>query len=161
LIKFFNTALLWFSAIGCGVMGGVYFAFSAFITRSLGRIDQSAGIVAFNAINEDVLKSVFMPIFMGTTLAAAALAVIAFFRWADPGSLLIVAGGIVYVIGMFVVTMAFNVPLNNTLAVADPSGGETTSLWANFLREWTFWNHVRMVASLIACGLFVKAIAVA
>lgn len=31
--------LLWFSAIGCGLMAGLYFAFSGFIMKALGRID--------------------------------------------------------------------------------------------------------------------------
>jgi uncharacterized membrane protein len=161
MIRHISTGLLWFSAIGCGVIGGVYLAFSAFIMTSLGRIDQCAGISAFNAINQEILKSVFMPIFMGTTLAAGALAAMAFFRWAEPESILMFAGGIVYVIGMFVVTMAFNVPLNNMLAAADPSASETTSLWVSFRKDWTFWNYIRTVASILACGLFVKAIALA
>jgi uncharacterized membrane protein len=63
------TGLLWFSAIGCGLIGGLYFAFSAVIMTSLSRIDQGAGIVAMNAINEDIVRSSFMPIFLGTTLA--------------------------------------------------------------------------------------------
>jgi len=36
-------ALLWTSAIGCGLMAGVYFAFSAFIMTSLGRIAPGIG----------------------------------------------------------------------------------------------------------------------
>ena len=31
------------------------------------------------------------------------------------------AGGVLYVLGMFVVTMVFNVPLNDTVAATDPS----------------------------------------
>ena len=46
------TGLLWFSAIGCGLMAGLYFAFSTFIMTALGRIDQAAGIAATNAINK-------------------------------------------------------------------------------------------------------------
>jgi uncharacterized membrane protein len=38
-----TTGLLWFSAIGCGLLGGVYFAFSAFVMTSLARIARSAG----------------------------------------------------------------------------------------------------------------------
>ena len=37
------TGLLWFSAIGCGLLGGLYFALSAFGMTALGRIDQAAG----------------------------------------------------------------------------------------------------------------------
>ena len=30
-----TTALLWFCALGCALIGGLYFAFSAFIMRAL------------------------------------------------------------------------------------------------------------------------------
>jgi hypothetical protein len=45
-----------------------------------------------------------------------------------------------------VVTMAFNVPLNNALAAADPASAEATSVWARYLKDWTLWNHVRGIA---------------
>ena len=70
-----------------------------------------------------------------------------------------IAGGGLYVIGMFVVTMAFNVPLNNALAVAQPSAPEAGAVWAAYLKDWVFWNHLRTVTSLVASVLFVSALA--
>jgi uncharacterized membrane protein len=151
--------LLWFVAIGCGLLAGLYFAFSAFVMRALGRIDQASGITAMNAINIDIVRSPFMPLFLGTTLASAILAVVGVFRLGEPGAAAMLAGGVLYVVGMFVVTMIFNVPLNDTLAAADPAGTEVASLWARYLKEWTFWNHVRTVASTAACALFIAALA--
>jgi uncharacterized membrane protein len=153
------TGLLWFSAIGCGLLGGLYFAFSAFIMTALGRIGQVAGIAAMNAINVAIVQSLFLPIFLATTAASAALAGIALFRWGEPGARAMVAGGVLYVLGMFGVTMIFNVPLNDALAAADPASHEATSLWARFLMDWTLWNHVRTVSSTAACALFIAAIA--
>jgi uncharacterized membrane protein len=151
--------LLWFAAIGCGLMAGLYFAFSTFIMGALGRIDQASGIAAMNAINVDIVRSLFMPLFFGTTLVSAILAVLAVFRLGEPGAVAMLAGGVVYLMGMFVVTMMFNVPLNNALAAADPASADAASLWARYLKDWTFWNHVRTVASTAACALFIAAIA--
>jgi uncharacterized membrane protein len=154
-----TTGLLWFSAVGCGLLAGVYFAFSAFVMTALSRIDQAAGISAMNAISVEIVRSLFMPLFVGTTLTAAASAVLALFRWATPGSTAMLAGGVIYVLGMFVVTAVFNVPLNDALAAVDPSGAEGRSLWVHYLKNWTLWNHVRTVASTAACALFIAAIA--
>jgi uncharacterized membrane protein len=151
--------LLWFSAIGCGLIAGLYFTFSAFVMTALGRLDQATGVSAMNAINVDIVRSLFMPLFLGTTLASAALAVIALFRWGQPASLAMLAGGVVYVVGMFVVTMVCNVPLNNALAAANPAAGGTAPLWARYLKDWTMWNHVRTLASTAATALFIAAIA--
>jgi uncharacterized membrane protein len=153
------TGLLWFCAIGCGLLGGLYFAFSTFVMAALGRIGQVAGISAMNAINVDIVRSPFIPIFFGTTLASAALAGLAVFRGGEPGALAMMAGGIIYVLGMFVVTVVFNVPLNNALAAVDPASADAGSLWARYLRDWTFWNHVRTVACTGASALFIAAIA--
>jgi uncharacterized membrane protein len=159
MMQILITGLLWFSAIGCGLLAGLYFAFSAFIMTALGRIGQAAGIAAMKAINVAILQSLFMPLFLGTTATSAALAVMALFRWGEPGAMAMVAGGVLFVLGMFVVTMIFNVPLNNALAAAEPASSEAASLWARYLADWTMWNHARTVSSTVACALFIAAIA--
>jgi uncharacterized membrane protein len=153
------TGLLWISAVGCGLMAGLYFAFSTFIMTAFGRIDQAAGIAAMNSINKVIVQSVFLPLFMGSTATCLLLAVLGLFRWNEPGALAMIAGGLLYVVGMFVVTMIFNVPLNNALATANPASPEGQTLWTRYLSDWTWWNHVRTVASTLAFGLFIAAIA--
>jgi uncharacterized membrane protein len=145
------VALLWFCALGCGLLGGLYFAFSAFIMTALDRIGQSAGVAAMNAINAVILRSLFMPFFFGTTLASLVLAIAGLLRWGEPGALAMAAGGIIYVLGMFVCTMVFNVPLNNVLT----RNPDSADLWKRYVREWTMWNHVRTIACMAASALFI------
>ena len=154
------TGLLWFSAIGCGLLAGLYFAFSTFIMTALGRIDQGAGIAAMNSINKVIVRSPFLPVFLGSTATCLLLTVLALFRWNEPGALAMITGGLLYVIGMFVVTMVFNVPLNNALAAVDPVSPEAQALWTRYLSDWTWWNHVRTITSTLAFALFIGAIAV-
>jgi uncharacterized membrane protein len=153
-------AMLWFSAVGTGLIAGLYFAFSAFIMTTLGRLDQSSGIAAMNAINVDIQRSLFMPIFLGSTLVAAILTVIGLLRWGEPAALPMLVGGVLYVVGMFVVTMVFNVPLNNELAKVPLGSPESAILWAKYLKQWTFWNHIRTIASTVAFASFIRAIAI-
>ena len=150
------SALLWLSALGCAVMAGLYFAFSAFIMRALGEIDRAAGIAAMVAINRVILRSAFMPVFLGSTLTSLALAVIALLRWGEPGTAAMLVGALVYVLGMFGVTMARNVPLNNRLIAAGADGDD--GIWALYLTVWTRWNHVRTLASAAGLVLFVVAL---
>jgi uncharacterized membrane protein len=154
-MEMIETALVWFCALGCGLVGGLYFAFSAFIMRALAGIDRAAGIAAMNAINTVILRSLFMPLFLGTTLGSAALGVAGAMQAGSTRGALLIAGGLVYVLGMFVVTMAFNVPLNNALL----RGGESdAATWQRYLASWTRWNHLRTVASLAAAALFIAAL---
>ena len=154
------TGLLWLSVVGCGLLAGLYFAFSAFIMNALSRIDQSAGIAAMNAINRVIVQSLFLPVFLGSMLTCLALAILAPFRWDEPGAAMWLAGGVLYIVGMFVVTFVFNVPLNNALAAVQPASSDAGTLWARYLTDWTWWNHVRTIASTLAFVLFIAAIAV-
>lgn len=156
MVEIVVRGLLWFSAIGCGLIGGLYFAFSTFILQALDRLGAERGAQAMNAINVEILRSLFMPLFLGTTLTSLALIVFGLIR-RDAGWQAMVAGGAIYVIGMFIVTIVFNVPLNNALAAA--GGHDGGAAWSVYLRDWAMWNHVRTFASLLACALFVVAIA--
>jgi uncharacterized membrane protein len=145
------TTALWFLALGSGLLGGVFFAFSAFVMKALSRLPPAHGAAAMNAISLVIVKSVFMPIFLGTAFASLSLGAVCLFRPSQTGATLILAACTLTFAGMFIVTLAFNVPLNNALA-AD------ASVWARYVKDWTFWNHVRTLSSLIACGLFIAAL---
>jgi uncharacterized membrane protein len=149
----------WLLAVGAGVVGGLFFAFSTFIMTALGRLPPAQGVAAMQSINVTILQSLFMPVFFGTTLLAAAVPVWALIRWGDAGAPAMLAGGVIYVVGMFVCTILFNVPLNNQLAAVDPASAEAAAVWARYLREWTLWNHVRTASCVVACALFIAAIA--
>ena len=71
---------------------------------------------------------------------------------------MMLAGGALYVLGMFVVTVVRNVPLNNALEAADPSSPDGAAIWSRYLREWTTWNHVRTIASTAACAAFIAVL---
>ena len=153
-----ETAALWAAALGTGVMAGVYFTFSAFVMRALASLPRGQGAAAMNAINRVIVASPFMVLFFGTTTLGLGLAIAGWSRGAAPGSGALLGGGLIYVVGMFVSTAAFNVPLNDALAAADPESQAGDEQWARYLRDWTQWNHARTVASLLACALFVLAL---
>ncbi|WP_343228057.1 anthrone oxygenase family protein [Skermania piniformis] len=55
-----------------------------------------------------------------------------------------------------VVTIAFNVPLNNALAVIDPgmlTAADAAREWQRYADSWTAWNHVRTIAPLLGSAL--------
>ena len=83
---FVLPALLWFSAIGCGMIAGIYFIFSASIMSAFGRMPGDSGLAAMQAINDDIVRSPFIAVFSATSVAAAVLSIWAVLRWADPGA---------------------------------------------------------------------------
>lgn len=149
---------LWVGAIGCGLMAGVYFAFSTFVMGALGSLERSAGIAAMQAINEVIVSSAFLPLFFGTTLIGLGLGGWSWFGSSVPGGGAMLAGGAIYFAGMMVCTVIGNVPLNDALAVVDPSDASASTVWTHYLSRWTLWNHIRTVASTAASVLFIVAL---
>lgn len=153
-------ALLWFAAISAGIMAGVYFTFSVFVMKSLDAIEAPAGMLAMQSINRIIVRSLFLPVFFASTLACAALVV---FALLDPellgGTRMMVGGGL-YVVGMFIVTIIGNVPLNDRLEAVDANSPEGRDMWALYMRKWTTWNHVRTVACTGSLVLLMLAIAI-
>lgn len=153
---FFGLTLT--AALGSGLIAGIFFAFSTFIMRALGEMTPAAGIEAMQRINVTVLNPWFLGVFMGTAIAGGALAVSVFWRWNSPEAAYLLAGGVLYVVGTFAVTAMFNVPMNDALAAMTAASDEAAKYWTTYLDRWTFWNHVRTVAALLATAAFALAL---
>ena len=154
--RLFNILLL-IAALGCGLIAGVFFAFSSFVMGALGRLPAAQGAAAMQAINIVVINPIFMGVFLGTALLAAYLAFWAGTHWGDPRALWLMIGAAAYIIGSVGVTMAFNVPLNNALAAVDAASAEGVAAWTRYQGPWTLWNSARAMASLAAAAAFMLA----
>jgi uncharacterized membrane protein len=146
------------SALGCGLIAGVFFAFSTFVMKALAQQPPAQGIAAMQSINITVINPWFMTAFLGTAVSCLFVAVSSLLKWDQPGAIYLLVGSLLYLIGTFLVTMVGNVPLNDALAIADPNSTEGANLWASYLTSWTMWNHVRTVAAIAASASFVMAL---
>ncbi len=153
----FVNAMVLISALGSALVAGVFFAFSTFVMKALGRLQPEQGIAAMQSINVTVLNPWFFTVFFGTGAGCIFLAIFALLNWSGPVATHLAVGSMLYIVGSIVVTMAFNVPLNNALARADAIHPDSVSLWRHYLHRWTFWNHVRTAGSLAAATLLILA----
>ena len=156
----FLVALTLLTAVGCGVVAGVFFAFSTFVMRALSRLPSAQGIAAMQAINAAAIPSLFYFTGLGTALACVALAGWALVEWHEPFAPYLLAGSALYLGGAMLVTVAFNLPRNDSLATVDPEGPEAAGRWSQYFAEWTVWNHVRGAGALAASGALVGALVV-
>ena len=140
------------AALGCGLMGGLFFAFSVAVMRALARLPAAQGIAAMQSINLVILNPVFLATFLGTAAACVVLIAASLLRWQEPGAGYLLVGGVLYLVGNMLVTMVFNVPLNDRLAAVAPGDPAAAGLWADYLTTWTAWNHVRTATGLAAAA---------
>jgi uncharacterized membrane protein len=146
------------TALGCGVLGGVFFAFSNFIMKALSRVPAAEGIRVMQSINVTVLNKWFLGVFLGTAAGCVLTVVLSVAAWHAPSSALRLGGGISYLVGSLGVTRAFNIPRNEVFVRADPDSATAAELWSRYLAEWTAWNHVRAIASVVAAASLTAAL---
>ena len=146
------------TALASALVGGVLYAFSAFVMAGLERLPPHQGMSAMQSINVTAVRPGLMVPFFGTALAGIAVAVAALADWRGATSVWLLAGAAAYLLGTFAMTAAYHVPRNNVLAATPVDGPDATRTWHRYLAEWTRWNHFRTAAALIAAALLGVAI---
>jgi uncharacterized membrane protein len=144
-----------FAIIGTGLMAGVFFAFSSFLMKALGRLPANEGIAGMQSINAAVVPSLFLAVFLSTSVLCLVVVVFSAMRWGEPSASLCGAGALIFLLGNFLVTMIFNVPMNDRLASISPRDSASAVVWQNYLIHWTAWNHVRTISGLASMALLI------
>lgn len=140
--------------LGSAVVGGVFFAFSSFVMKALGRIPSPEGIAAMQSINVVVLNPSFLGAFLGTAVMSLLVAALAVKAWGTPAAPWFLAGALSYVVGTFLVTGLGNVPLNDQLDGVFATDPASVTVWEHYLSRWTMLNTVRTAASVAAAFTF-------
>jgi uncharacterized membrane protein len=113
-----------FALLGCGLVAGVFLAFSSFVMKALARLKPSEGIAAMQSINITVINPLFMTALFGTAVICLFLVILSLLEFHDPTSIYLLVASLLYIFGTVGVTIAFNVPLNDTLAKVTPNSTE-------------------------------------
>lgn len=153
------TAAAVFGALTSGATAVVYVNFSTRVMPSLGRMAHATGIARMQHFNRTAEQGPFMLCFFGAALAGGYLIYRAVRGDRTAADLLLAAGGTSYLAGL-VLTIAYNVPLNNKLAGLDPQAGSSVAFWRHYLSGWTAANSVRAGLSAVATALLVGGLVV-
>jgi uncharacterized membrane protein len=140
--------------LGCGLVGGIFFAFSSFVMKALARLPFAEGIGAMQSINVVVLNPSFLGAFFGTALLSLGAAGLALSAWGLSYAPFFLGGALLYLAGTFLVTAFGNVPLNNELAAISATDPKAHQVWERYVTRWTILNHVRTIAAMVAALLY-------
>lgn len=137
------------ATVATGLIAGAFYVFACAVMPGLARSDDRVYVSVMRDINEVIQNPVFFLSFLGAPALTAAAA------WQARGSrhrwwvwAALAASALA-----FLVTVVFNVPLNDDLA----RGGDPGALREEFEDPWVAWNVVRAVLLTVALGLLVKA----
>ena len=150
--------LSFLAALASAAAGGMMFVFSTFVMRGLDRTGPVGAITAMRGINAEAnANPAFLLGFFAATILSLVVGVIAAVQLNQPGSWWVLIGAIFGILGG-IITMAFNVPLNNHLDTVDPDGlsvADAAREWKAYFSTWTAWNHLRTVSSFVGAVLMV------
>ena len=147
--------VLMLSILFTGLSAGLCFTWSNAITPGIGRLDDLGFLQAFQAMNRSILNASFLIVFLGPVPLLFANAIL--HRNANPvtfKSFLIAA--ILYVVGIGLITVFKNVPLNEMLdktVLENLSALEHNELRAKFEQPWNRWHIQRTITSFTAFAL--------
>lgn len=144
------------AAVSTAAVGGMFYAFSTLVMKGLDRTEPAEAIIAMRGMNAEApANAPFLALFVGSALLALGVGAVTVFRLSQPGSGYVLAGAVLALVA-FIVTIAFNIPLNDKLAALDPVGlsaADALREWQAYLGPWTAWNHVRTATALLGSVL--------
>jgi uncharacterized membrane protein len=148
------------TALGCGLVAGFFFAFSACVMKALARLPAAQGLAAMQSINVVVINVLVMGALFGTAGACIVLVVGAIIEWGEAYAVYLLLGSLIYLVGGILVTIVYHVPRNDALATVDPNSPDAARHWTRYVRDWTAANHVRTLAPLASATLLTIALRV-
>ena len=141
-------------AICSALLSGLLFVFSSFAMRAFSRIPAASGVAVMQSINATIMNPGFLGLFAGAGTGSIVALAGAVMRWPHPASGWVASGAVVLLVGLYLITAAINVPLNNRLDAVDANGAEAAGAWRRYVSRWQPWNHVRTAACLLSAACY-------
>lgn len=141
-----------------GLVAGLFYSYACSITSALGRLPDREYVMAFQSIDKAILNAWFFASFMGSLIALPLATWLSYRADVNTSFWLLLSATVLYVVGVFGVTMFGNVPLNNILArlnMDTATQQELFSLREKFEAPWNRLNLIRTIAAVLS---FIMAI---
>ncbi|MCT2560362.1 chryseobasin maturation helper ChrI [Chryseobacterium herbae] len=153
-----TTVFLLITAVLTALIAGLFYAYSCSVVLGLGKLSDSEYLKSMQSINREILNPVFFLSFMGTAILLPVTTFL--FRGDQPAFIFLLLASAAYLIGVFGVTIAGNVPLNDMLDKFDITGSTADvvkQMRDSFENRWNLLNNVRTVFSVISIALVASA----
>jgi uncharacterized membrane protein len=154
------NVLLVIAGTTTALMAGLFFAWSYSVTIGIARLPDNGYIAAMQAMNRAIQNFVFLSCFMGTLIL---LPLVTYMHYSPQPSgrfWFLLAASVLYAVGVFGVTMALNVPMNEALdkfPLHTASADQISAHRAWFEGRWNRLNMIRTVANTLAIACFIIA----
>ena len=152
-----NTIII-VAIISTGVMSGIFFTWTNAVKPGIGTLNNISYLTAFKAMNKVILNPLFYIVFI---LPVLMIPISAYMCYGSPNFYvfkLLFATTLIYLFGVFIVTINGNIPINELLENIDLQKipeTELSSLRENIETKWNNFNLIRTISSFISFSLLV------
>ena len=140
-----------------GLSAGLCFTWSNAVTTGLSRLDDISYLASFQQMNRTILNPTFFLVFFGPVLAITGSAFL-YKSHAAPVFWMLIATALIYFVGVALVTVFGNVPINEVLNNTDLSAInniDAQTLRKRFEEDWVRLHRIRTYASGISFLLLI------
>jgi len=153
----FKIIVLMLSILFTGLTAGLCFTWSNAITPGIGRLDDLGFLQSFQAMNRAIINPSFLIVFLGPVIL---LFINAFLHRNAHATAFwsLTLAAILFFVGIGIITVFKNVPLNELLdktALESLSTVELKKLRTKFEQPWIRWHIQRTIASFTSFVLLI------
>ncbi|WP_420150411.1 DUF1772 domain-containing protein [Spirosoma sp.] len=148
-----QNILLVCAALTTALVAGLFYAYSCSVNPGLGRLSDPEYVTAMQSINRAILNPLFFISFMGAPILLPISTWLTYGQSTPYRFWLLFGATVIYLIGVFGVTVLGNVPLNEELeafSIQTASPGEITTQRVRFEGPWNTLHTIRTIASIVA-----------
>ena len=145
-----ETAILFITILLTGLTAGLCFTWTNAITPGIGQLDDLGFLEAFQKMNRAIVNPAFILVFFGPFFGHLAIVFLKYQR-SDTAFWVFVLAAVLFIIGVVLVTVLRNIPLNEILDKTElfpASAEELRHLRSRFETPWRQWHLVRTLCSL-------------
>ncbi|WP_353778727.1 anthrone oxygenase family protein [Winogradskyella sp. 3972H.M.0a.05] len=145
-----ETALVFITIILTGLTAGLCFTWTNAVTPGIGQMDDGGFLLAFQQMNRSIINPAFIIVFFGPFISNLILVYLKY-QSPDKSSWVFHGAAILFIVGVVLVTVLKNIPLNEILDKTDlalASTEELKVLRQKFENPWKQWHLVRTFSSI-------------
>ncbi|RYJ45674.1 Cytochrome c class I [Flavobacterium beibuense] len=149
----FSNSISVFTLLVTALMAGLFYSYSFSVNPGLAPLDDKSYLLAMQSINRAILNPIFFICFFGSV---ALLPLNAYLGYEGNITLkfsFLALAAAFYIIGLFGITILYNVPLNESLGafkIEGSSAEQLSDMRKAFEGPWNRWHSIRTGAVIIS-----------
>ena len=150
---------LFFSILLCALAAGFILTYAIIIMPGLSKLDDKEFIKAFQ-VTDGIIQNnqpIFILIWVGSIISVLGTIITSILSLGIVEAWLIIFAGVIYLLGVQVITISIHLPLNKHIQKIDINltNSQTLSeVRKNFETKWNYFNNIRTVIALFVILIF-------